>query len=1051
MKPEQKSQLLLGVARSKAKMIEYGVPEEHHIKIIQDPAKLFTLSIGILGDIGARSNRNNITSDNLRELRESLQFSAHFFDAYLQSKLNHELDPYLILLGSASYFLCDLPGSSKVLAKQIGEDCPNLDGEGLEDLLHWLLRGDLSTYFDGSDGPFGEYIDSISRLLRQFFQDGTGEDNLLALSDSLRQAVYAIGTPRQLLLGDVIAAIVKKKHYNSSWHALPQYSNLTKDQWLSALQRDSFIKELWPAQHLLGQKGVLQGKSAVVQMPTSAGKTRATELIIRSAFLANRTSLAIIVAPFRALCHEIKNSLAAAFQNDSINVDELTDVMQFDFELAELLKSGQVLVVTPEKFLYALRHTPELADNVGLLIFDEGHQFDSGTRGIIYELLVTSLRSLIPNEAQKVLISAVISNAEDIGKWLNGPESEKVVGTNLTPTFRSVGFASWLDPLGRIEYASNKDTEKREFFVPRVIESYELQRKKGESKTKIRVFPDKANVKDVGKEIAFYLGLKLMSQGAVAIFCGRKDTASGLCEMIVERFSRNLPLAKPIKYSDSEEILKLHYLHLLNLGPEAAATQSAQFGIFSHHGNTPHGVRLAVEHAMREGLIRFVVCTSTLAQGVNLPIRYLIVTSIYQGKERIKVRDFHNLIGRAGRAGMHTEGSILFVDPVVYDKRDDRNENWRWTQVKELLKPGNSEPCVSNLLSLFEPIKSDDGKSRIIMEAMDFAKEYINNPGEIAKLSQEIATRHKDKNFSKDGVERQITWKINLMSAIESFLMANWEPKIDSIAEEEVISLAEQTLAYFLADAEKRGHIRELFRLLAENIAVKVSDPKRRRAYGRTLYGLREAQEIDAWTQANINPLSTSSTDDEMLDIVWPVLVQHIHNGVFNKFDKPAALKEVAIEWIQGKPFHELFDTLQRGDAKLIWGTKRRQFKIEHVVEICENGLAYDGTLLIGAIIEFIDMLEQVEMKGLIKRLQLFQKRLKYGLPSEASIALYELGFSDRVIAQDLSQFNSRDTNKKTIKSKLRRRNSIVREALQKYPSYFTSEILDGVIRSSRR
>ncbi len=1051
MKPEQKSQLLLGVARSKAKMIEYGVPEEYHINIIQDPAKLFTLSIGILGDISARSNRNGIMSDNLREFRESLQFSAHFFDAYLQSKLNHELDPYLILLGSASYYLCDLPGSSNVLAKQMGKDCPNLDGEGLEDLLLWLLRGDLSTYFDRSDEPFGEYIDSIYRLLRQYFQDGTEEDNLLAFSDRLRQEVYAIGTPRQLLIGDVISAIVKKKHYNSSWHALPQYSNLTTDQWLPALQRDSFIKELWPAQHLLGQKGILQGKSAVVQMPTSAGKTKAIELIIRSSFLANRTSLTVIVAPFRALCHEIKNSLSSAFRDDLINVDELTDVMQPDYELANLLNNKQVLVVTPEKLLYVLRHSPELAVNIGLLIFDEGHQFDNGTRGIIYELLLTSLRALIPNEAQKVLISAVISNAEDIGKWLNGPESENVIGSNLIPTYRSVGFASWLDSLGRIEYVSNADLEKLEFFVPRVIESCKLQRKKGESLTKVRLFPDKNNIVNIGKEIALYLGLKLMPQGAVAVFCGRKDTASVLCEMVVERFLRKLPLEKPLDYSDTEEVLKLHYLHSLNLGSETAATQSAKLGIFSHHGNTPHGIRLAVEYAMREGLIRFVVCTSTLAQGVNLPIRYLIVTSTYQGKERIKVRDFHNLIGRAGRAGMHTEGSILFVDPIVYDKRKDEEENWRWKQVKELLKPENTEPCISNLLSIFEPIKSDNGKFSIVMKAMDFAKEYISDPVAIAKRSQEIAIQHKDKNFSKDGVERQITWKISLMSAIESFLMANWEPKADSIAEEEVISLAKQTLAYFLADDEKRGHILELFRLLAENISLKVSEPKRRRAYGRTLYGLRAAQEIDAWVQAHIVQLSSSSTDDEILDIVWPILAQHINNAVFNKCDKPAVLKEIANEWIQGKPFHELFDTLRRGDAKLIWGKTRRQFKIEHVIEICENGLAYDGTLLIGAIIEFIDILEQVEMKGLIKRLQLFQKRVKYGLPSEASIALYELGFSDRVIAQDLSQFNSRDTDKRTIKSKLRRKNSVVREALQKYPSYFTSEILDGLVRTNLR
>ena len=97
---------------------------------------------------------------------------------------------------------------------------------------------------------------------------------------------------------------------------------------------------------------------------------------------------------------------------------------------------------------------------------------------------------------------------------------------------------------------------------------------------------------------------------------------------------------------------------------------------------------------MRTDRARFVICTSTLAQGVNLPIRYLLVTSVYQGAERIKVRDFHNLIGRAGRAGMHTEGSILFADADVYDGRNRNNDKWRWKQVKELLEPSNSEPCI---------------------------------------------------------------------------------------------------------------------------------------------------------------------------------------------------------------------------------------------------------------------------------------------------------------------------------------------------------------------
>ena len=91
------------------------------------------------------------------------------------------------------------------------------------------------------------------------------------------------------------------------------------------LEKETFVKELWPAQHLLGQANVLRGQSAVIQMPTSAGKTKATEIVIRSAFLSQRASLAVIVAPFRALCHEIRNSLAATFEGESTQVDELSD------------------------------------------------------------------------------------------------------------------------------------------------------------------------------------------------------------------------------------------------------------------------------------------------------------------------------------------------------------------------------------------------------------------------------------------------------------------------------------------------------------------------------------------------------------------------------------------------------------------------------------------------------------------------------------------------------------------------------------------------------
>lgn len=997
MKPERESLRYLGITRSKAKMYEYSVPERYHIKIPQDPALLFTLAIGLLGDLAASTNSEDVEESYLNELRENLQFSARFFDAYLQSRLKEELDPYLLLLGAASYYLCDLPGSSLVLAKRLGEDRPDLDCLGLEDLLLWLLQTDLSTYFEGSEGKYGEYVDGISQGIIRFFENGSGQSNLFENASRLRKTAYDNGTPRQLLFADVICAVVKKRFENSTWYCLPQYSDLSTDQWLHALQKDTFIRELWPAQHLLGKHGVFRGRSAIVQMPTSAGKTKATEIIIRSAFLANRASLAIIVAPFRALCHEIRNSFVEAFHNEFVNVDELSDVLQADFEIDELLGRKQVLVVTPEKLIYVLRHVPQLAENIGLLIYDEGHQFDSGTRGITYELLLTSLKAMVPGEVQTILISAAISNAESVGTWLNGEDSEVVSGTNLSPTYRTVAFTSWLDQLGRLEFVTQDNPDNREFFVPRLIEQHQLQLRGKERKQ--RLFPEKTD----GQAIALFLGLKLAGNGSVAIFCGRKATASSLCEKVVDAYDRGISFTKPVEYSDQAEVERLHFLYASNLGAEAITTQSAALGIFTHHGNTPQGIRLAVEHSMKEGLAKFVICTSTLAQGVNLPIRYLVVTSVYQGLERIKVRDFHNLIGRAGRAGMHTEGSILFADPIVYDKRTVRKDNWRWAQVRELLDPSNSEPCASTLLSLFEPLQSDDRKYKIHMEPLEFVRAYIESAEDVVSLPHQITSQHADKGFTIDGIEKQIAWRMNIISSIESYLMSHWDETVVGLQEGGIDELAKGTLAFFLADDEQRGQIAELFKLLSKNIEQNVSEASRRKIFGKTLYGVRTSIEIEEWVTEHVDDLIACTDHEGIIAASWPIIEKNIQNKTFKKCDPPEILRDVALEWIRGKPFHELFAILFNANARIIAKTQRRRVKLDHIIDICENAFAYDGTLVLGAIAELIEHIRPENTGDLISKLQELQKRLKYGLPSSSAITLYELGFADRVIAVDIS------------------------------------------------
>ena len=1054
MKPEEKSQRLLSIARSQAKMFEYDVPIEHHIKIPRDPAALFSLCVGMIGDLAAAVNQpmpepgsasELFVAEHIEELRKELKFSAYFFDSYHQSKLNQTLYPtldlYLQLMGAASYYLCDLPGNAVVLAKQIGGKRLDLGGDGLENLLLWLLQGDVEEALRENHGLMGGFINGISNGLAEFFQSGDGEESLPILAKELREFVYEYGTPRQLLLGDVIGAVLIKKLQNSSWNALPRYSGISQEQWRPALQKPTFIKELWQAQHLLGDKGVLEGKSAIVQMPTSAGKTKATELVVRSAFLSGRASLAIIVAPFRALCAEINDSLIAAFQGERIIVNELTDVTEFDisqldFNNLETLEKPQVMVVTPEKLVYVLRHSPEVAERIGLLVFDEGHQFDSGSRGITYELLLTSLRSMIAKETQKVLISAVIRNAEEIGEWLNGTPNV-VKGAGLSPTFRSVGFASWRTKLGEINYVDIHDPEKHEFFVPRVIERFELEKKGRE--TKDRFFPEKS-----GADIAFYLGLKLVGKGGVAVFCGRKDSVTQLCERVVDIIDRSSLFTLPPTPSNSQEITHLTHLYVENLGAIAPASECARLGIFSHHGNTPHGIRLAVEYAMRKDYIHFVFCTSTLAQGVNLPIKYLIVRDVRQGNVPIKTRDFQNLMGRAGRAGMHTEGSVLFANPKIYDGQGFEYEEWRWDDAKKLLRLDNSEPSISSLLSIFDSIKSDDNTKDSPIDVLGFATAYLNNSNEGAGWAIEIAKQAGVEKFSQKEIKKQLDWKINLICKVESFLLSHFDEVEGGLLEADAIRLAKKTLAYFLVrnEKEKREDILALFKLLAENIATKIPNSHERKIYGRTLGGVHHAQAIDEWAQSNLTNLISAIDEANTLDLVWPLFAMQITNGIFVKFDNPDVCREIAQGWIDGKPFGVLLGIIEERKVKKIAGSQLREFKIEDVVGLCEGELSFHGAMLIGALCEILEMRWEEDTIELRDHLRLFQKRLKYGLPSKTAVTLYEFCFPDRVICQDLVETLALNApHKYALRAYLSENRDKVGEVLKEYPAYFSNRL----------
>ena len=1026
MKPDRRSKTLLAITRSRAKMYEYDISEDFHIKLKEDPSKLFDLTIGVLGELSANSDRIDVNNaEYLSELKSSLQFSSYFFDAYLSSKLNSGLDQYLLILGSAAYYLCDLPGSSMVLIDRLNKNNLNLESGDLEIFIHWLLKRDFSSSILSKDPLYGDSITQLSETIKSFFIAGNSEDVIERYAKRLRKIAYNSGTPRELLFSDIAIALICKRIENSSWKCLQKYTDIKIDDWLPSLEKETFIKEFWPAQKLLGENEIYKGKSTLVQMFTSAGKTRAAEIIIRSAFLSGRTSVAVIVAPYRALCHEIQDTLSRNFNNESIKVKEISDVLQNDFNIQQLLGFQQVIVVTPEKLNYILRLEPEFANHIKLIIYDEGQLFDDISRGVTYELLLSSLKSKLPDNAQTVLLSAVISNAEDISQWLLQGNKQVVTGTSLAPTLRTVAFASWKDTLGRLEFMQSEQLDQNDFFVPRVISPLKLKRRSRERK--VRVFPEKK-----GNDVALYLGLKLVQNGSVAIFTGRKDSASNLCDEIVEKYRRTLDISPPNKVSDSDEIKCLTYLLRRNFGEDASETQAALLGIYMHHRNIPHGIRLSIEHALQESLIRFVICTSTLAQGVNLPLRYLIIINARLGRERIKTRDFHNLIGRTGRSGMHTEGSVIFSNPDIYDLRYDSTRNWKWKEALQLLKPENSELCSSYILKLFDPLHSDDKRYYSTFEPIELIKAYIKN--QLQNLPDEISNKHKSKGFSANGIRTQISLKLRTISAIESYLMANLHNEITTTEERnhEIDSLVEETLAFFQANEQQKEILKNAFNILASHVISLEPDSNKRKYFSNTLFGINKCIDIETWIKQNLKKLESCDSSELLLDLMWPLLKTYIDNSTFKRCSSEEALKNIAIGWIEGRMFYELFKELE---GKRIGN---RIPKIGHVVDICENALGFEGSMIIGAYNQILEFIYQEKHNPTIEKLEELQKRLKYGLPFPHTTVIYELGFSDRSLSMELSNIvNNVQPIKNFILKEMRRNYKRILGILENYPAYF--------------
>ncbi|VLW59149.1 DEAD-DEAH box helicase domain-containing protein [Streptococcus pneumoniae] len=599
----KKSLYFSKLVRSKAKMIEFEIPLESHIPISEDAQKSFLGALAIAADTARKYFEDYINHKSFdSQLKNQLHNVAEYFDALLVSGLGNsaEYQDYIAILGTTAYYLGDYNGSSRVMVNYISDDMQLLEESiTLVKVFIDVITDKLFLNHTPIEGKYSSELNTLVESYRNYILSKT--EFSIDIYRGLQDKVYRNGSDFSVIIVNCLLAVVCKKIDSSSTKLLPEFSGLDFSLWQDYIQSTGSIKELWPSQIELGKQAIFSGKSGSVQMPTSSGKTASINLTLRSAFYSNRIDNALIVAPFRALCREIYRDINAHFVDENnVIVSEVFDLPEIpqDFSIFNDGKK-RVFILTPEKLLFLLRNHQSFIDEIGLCIFDEAHLFDDPSRGTNFELLLSTVKQIFPKGIQKILISAVIPNSEAINRWFN--EDGVIVSNNsIKTTEKRVAFSD-LNGSNEQLYFIDPITFEEEFFVPRTVSVSELEQLGKERKQK--VFPELTNAND----ISIYYGTKLINNGGVGIFCGRKDTVNVILRRFIDLNNRNYDLTDFLKNSDRSEVEKIGNLIGQNLGYDSVEYTCSQLGVFSHHSGIPMGIRIAIEYAFSKSKINRLV------------------------------------------------------------------------------------------------------------------------------------------------------------------------------------------------------------------------------------------------------------------------------------------------------------------------------------------------------------------------------------------------------------------------------------------------------------
>jgi superfamily II DNA/RNA helicase len=438
-----------------------------------------------------------------------------------------------------------------------------------------------------------------------------------------------------------------------------------RELFIALLQRRSRAEvDLWPSQIEAAARAVDQSDDLVVSLPTSAGKTRVAELCILRCLAGGRR--VVFITPLRALSAQTETTLQRTFGPLAKTISALygnIGVSGFD---EDAIRERDIVVATPEKLDFALRNDPSLLDDVGLLVFDEGHMIGLNEREVRYEVQIQRLLRRADAATRRIVcLSAILPDGDqldDFAGWLRRDHPGGLIKHDWRPTRLRFGEVVWSSPTGRLNLRVGDERP----WVQRFLTGAAPPNWVAPKRRRTRLFPCDQ------RELCLATAWRLVEdRQTVLIFCPERRSVEPFADVVVELHERGA--LRSLLEADPAVLRTAIALGEEWLGPNSAILKCLRLGVALPHGALPTAYRKEIERLLRDNVLKITVSSPTLAQGLNLSATAVVMHSLHRFGERIVISEFKNVIGRAGRAYVDVEGIVLYP---MFDETAKRRRNW---------------------------------------------------------------------------------------------------------------------------------------------------------------------------------------------------------------------------------------------------------------------------------------------------------------------------------------------------------------------------------------